>query len=146
MARPLLAIALVVALACGGNGTDPADTSGYPQAALEITYEHPDVEAYTYVITCGDGDARIEGADIDADAACAALSDLSVASRLVDGPPEDQACPEIYGGPDTATIEGTIDGDAVSTVVDRTNGCGISDWDNLLAPLLPQARGVDEPT
>ncbi len=68
----------------------------------------------------------------------------SVRSRLVDGP-ADQACPEIYGGADVATVEGTIEGGEVSTSVDRTDGCGISDWDNLLGGLLPPPVDAGEP-
>lgn len=144
MGRSLLSLTLVLLLACGGDGLERAD-SAYPAARLEVTFEHPDVEPITYVVTCQEAGARVEGADLAAEAACAALSDLSVTSRLVDGPPQDQACPEIYGGPDTATIEGTIDGQEVSTVVDRTDGCGISDWDNLLGALLPAPRGAENP-
>jgi hypothetical protein len=142
MRVPLVGLVVAV-LACGGNGSTP--DSPYPDARLEIGYQHPDVESYSYVLTCQDDEARVEGAGIDAEAACIALSDLSTASRLVEGPPRDQACPEIYGGPDTATIQGTIDGSRVQTVVDRTDGCGISDWDNLLVDILPPARGVAEP-
>ena len=50
-------------------------------------------------------------------------------------------CTEIYGGPDVATITGDIDGAPVDTTVDRANGCGIDDWDTVLAGLLPPAVG-----
>lgn len=143
MGRLLLALALLVCLGCDGDGATPDGSPGYPDAALEITYEHPEVETYTYSVICEGDAARLEGVDLDAASACAALSDLDVASRLVDGPP-DQACPEMYGGPDVATIQGTIDGEEVDAVVDRTDGCGVSDWDNLLGDLLPPARGIEQ--
>lgn len=138
-----LSIALILLFACGGATQEPIGSS-YPDVRLQVTYQHPDIDPATYLVTCQENEARVEGADLDADAACATLSDLSVISRLVDGPPADQACPEIYGGPDTATIEGTIDGADVNTVVDRSNGCGISDWDNLLDTLLPPPIGVED--
>lgn len=63
-------------------------------------------------------------------------------SRLVAGPAGEQVCTQIYGGPDVASISGSIEGQEVATQVDRTNGCGISDWDEVLEDLLPAARGV----
>lgn len=142
MGRALLALSLLALVGCGEDTSTPDGSAAYPDARLEITYQHPDAETYSYSVICGGDTARLEGADLDADAACTSLGDLQVASRLVDGPP-DQACPEIYGGPDVASIEGTIDGQEVDTAVDRTDGCGISDWDNLLGDLLPPARGVE---
>lgn len=55
--------------------------------------------------------------------------------RLLLGPERDRVCTEEYGGPQTATISGVIDKQAISTAVDRANGCGIADWD-LLEPLI----------
>ena len=65
------------------------------------------------------------------------LNDEAVRTRLIEGAPTDQVCTEQYGGPDEARFVGRIDDNDVDTTVDRTNGCGISDWDSLLAALLP---------
>ena len=43
--------------------------------------------------------------------------------------PSDQACTEIYGGPQTARVTGTFRGEPVDAEFDRTNGCEISRWD-----------------
>lgn len=129
------ALALVLAGCAGGDE--------YPSADLAVVVEHPDAPTLSYRITCGDA-ARVEGADLDAEAACSSLADPVVRTRLVDGPPADQMCTEIYGGPDTAGISGTLDGEQVTAEIDRANGCGIHDWDELLADLLPAARGVGE--
>ena len=54
-------------------------------------------------------------------------------------------CTEIYGGPDVAAITGTydgVDGPKIDTTIDRTNGCGIDEWDTLLSQVLPGALGV----
>lgn len=128
-------LALILAGCAGGEGAYPAD--------LSVVVEHPDAPTLSYRIICGDT-ARIDGADLDAQAACSSLADPVVRTRLVDGPPADQMCTEIYGGPDTASISGTLDGEQVTAQVDRANGCGIHDWDELLANLLPAARGVSE--
>lgn len=130
----LVLVALVVLAACGGDG--------YPEAELDITIEHPDIETVSYTVSCGGDDAAVEGAGLDPDEACEVLADPAAVERLVEGPPQNQICTEIYGGPDVATISGTIDGQAVDTTVDRTNGCGISEWDDLLAGLLPPAVGA----
>ena len=63
-------------------------------------------------------------------------------TRLVQGPPPDQVCTEIYGGPDVARVTGTIDDQPVDATIDRTNGCGIGDWDDLLGSILPNPIGV----
>lgn len=51
------------------------------------------------------------------------------------------ACTEIYGGDETATIEGTYGGRSVVAEYSRTNGCEIAQWD-LLQPVL-QPSGTD---
>ena len=61
----------------------------------------------------------------------------AVVKRLVYGPPDGLLCTEIYGGPEVARISGTIAGQQVNAVINRANGCGISDWDNLAAILGP---------
>ncbi|MFP3913979.1 MAG: hypothetical protein ACLFWM_03825 [Actinomycetota bacterium] len=132
-------LAVLTVLACGGAGASTGSTP-YVEASLEITYQHPDVETYSYSVTCGDGRASIRGIDLDAEAACDNLSELGARSRLVEGPP-DQACPDLYGGADVVTVKGTLAGEQVEAMIDRMDGCGISDWDNLLGNLLPPPRG-----
>lgn len=133
----LLGLALVLS-ACGDGGP----VNGYPEADLTISIEHPEADTVTYGITCKPDGATLEGVDLDADAACAALGDPDVQSLLIDGPPANRICTEIYGGPDVAGITGTLVGESVSTRIDRTNGCGISDWDDVLGDVLPPAIGV----
>ena len=143
----LVGVAAVVA-ACGdasSNGDAPIG-GPYPVADLSIVVEHPDRDTIEYRVTCLGDTATItpEGVEVDEQAACLALANANVVSRLVEGPPTDQVCSEQYGGPDVALITGTIDDQPVDTTVDRTNGCGISDWDDLLADLLPPAVGITD--
>lgn len=136
----LIALSAVALAACGG---DEPIGGPYPVADLEVVVEHPDREPISYRITCLGDTATITGdVDLDEQAACDALAQEDVQRRLIEGAPEDQICTEQYGGPDTATITGTIDETPVDAVIDRTNGCGISDWDELLADVLPPALGV----
>ena len=157
----LLAALSFLVIACGDDttdvGTDPgadaddgATTTApdlpiggpYPVADLAITYEHPDTGAVEYRVVCLGDTATLTG-EVDGvsdRAACLALAESDVQQRLIEGAPGDQACTEIYGGPETATVIGTIDDQPVDTIVNRTNGCGIDEWDRLLADLLPAPR------
>jgi hypothetical protein len=124
---------------------EPLGGGPYPIADLTIAYQHPDEGiGITYTITCLGDTATVRGDPVELEdrAACLALADADVQRRLVDGPPVGVACTEQYGGPDAATITGTIDEQPVNTTLDRTNGCGISDWDDLLAAVLPSPIDV----
>ncbi len=173
--KPILVITTIIALLASACGSDPvqgADGGGsetpatstpdstvpdtplgsgpYPVVTLDVTITHPEAETLSYTITCLGDTATITGdVALDANQACEALGREEVRTRLVEGPPADRVCTEIYGGPDVATITGSydgIDGVSVNTTVDRTDGCGINDWDVLLAGVLPPALGVVEST
>ena len=112
--------------------TEPAFT-----ASLDITIGTKDKPAeFTTSLTCGTA-ASATGylADTASDACDLLRSSEEARTRLIEGPPEDQVCTEIYGGGEVADITGTINGTAVSATVNRANGCGIADWD-LLRPIL----------
>ncbi len=127
----------------GETSEDPIGGGPFPVADLTITITHPQSDDVEYRVVCLGDTATLSGDDvpIDEQEACRALGRADVVTRLVDGPPADQVCTEQYGGPDVAAIVGTIDEQAVDASIDRTNGCGISDWDTLLAGLLPPATG-----
>jgi hypothetical protein len=127
------------------GGTRPAGGEDiFAIADLTVTVIHPERDTVSYRISCLGDTATIEDAPlgVDPELACTALGDAGVVERLVEGPPADQMCTENYGGPDVATITGTLDGASVEATVNRTNGCGISDWEQLLADILPAAVGV----
>ena len=50
---------------------------------------------------------------------------------------KDEVCTEIYGGPDTALVVGTVEGRRVWAKVQRRNGCEIARWNRLSPWLLP---------
>ena len=123
---------------------EPLGAGPYPIADLTVTYEHPDAGTVEYQIVClGDTATLIGAADgVTDQGACTRLADGAVQQRLVDGPPTDQACTEQYGGPDVARVVGTLDDQPVDTTFDRANGCGIDDWDRLMAGVLPTPVGI----
>lgn len=147
MKQLVLLLTFVVVLGACADGDANGDGSGSsPDADLAFVVEHPDRDTIEYTLSCRSSTATMvpEVAGLDGGTACRALDDPDVVTRLVDGPPADQVCTEEYGGPDVATITGLLDGRTVDTTVDRTNGCGISDWDDLLAALLPAPLGVTD--
>lgn len=132
--------------ASGGDGTAtrPADgVDAYPVANLDVTVTHPDMATVTYVVSCLGDTATVFGVTaVAAEPACLALNDPGVVTLLTEGPATDRICTEQYGGPDEARIVGLLDGEEVDVTITRTNGCGIDDWDRVLAAVLPPAIGV----
>ncbi len=153
--RVLLILTGIVVLvaACGDDSVDVATTAPpdpgsnkavlgagpFPVADLNFVVrpDGTDPGLLTYHLACQGDTATLTGdpAPGSAETMCLAL-DNSQVQLLLTEPPTDRFCTEIYGGPETATVTGSLGGDPVDTEIGRNNGCGISDWD-LLTPLLP---------
>jgi hypothetical protein len=139
---PALALTLVLLPACGSDGTTAGTDPGTDAPAatdLTVTVDRGDgSEATEYTLTCGPpgGTHPAPQAACDLLAAAASLD-----PNPLEPVPPDVACTEIYGGPQTATVTGTIDGEQVDTTFDRVNGCEIARWDAAL-PLLVEPGGV----
>jgi len=133
--RPLVAVlALSVFLAgslvgCGSGSSGGADGD----TSLTVTYRAQGAGAGSEVwtLTCDPAGGTLENPD----AACARLEEGG--SELFDPLPPGTACTEIYGGPQVAQVDGTVDGDPVSASLNRANGCEISRWEALSPWLLP---------
>jgi hypothetical protein len=118
LALPLIAAALLAA--CG----EDEPTSAAPQTNLVVRFDADGAQgpkgAKTTRLQCpGDG--------------CAATKGLS--SDDMAPPPADQACTQIYGGPETATVTGTLNGERVDESFKRTDGCEIDRWQKVQALL-----------
>ena len=46
-----------------------------------------------------------------------------------------RACTELYGGPETAHVTGTLGGEAVDVTITRNDGCGVADYEALFEAL-----------
>jgi hypothetical protein len=92
----------------------------------------------TYTLTCDPaGGDHPDPAD-----ACAALEAARAASlNPLEPVPANMACTEIYGGEQTAVIDGTLDGEPFRTELSRVNGCEIARWD-ALTPVVVVPGGV----
>lgn len=113
-----------------GGGTDGAGT------ALRVDVDLTgDGDVTTWELTCDPAG----GTHPDPDAACAAVRVAWPEAFEPVGP--DVACTEVYGGPQTARVLGTVDGAPVDAAFSRTNGCEIGRW-NAVVDLLGTAGGL----
>jgi hypothetical protein len=132
------ALAAVTLTACSAPSDDAAgDGSPSGAAAQDLVVEVDPGDgspAERYTLTCGD---VAEGDLPEAAEACAHLADMDEPFAPV---PDDAICTEQYGGPQTARVTGTWDGNPVDLELSRVDGCHISQWD-ALGPLLPGPAG-----
>ncbi|MEU9604003.1 SSI family serine proteinase inhibitor [Streptomyces sp. NPDC048057] len=71
--------------------------------------------------------------------ACARLDEMAREGENPFAPvPRDALCTQQAGGPATARVTGTWQGQRVDSTFTRQNGCEISRW-NLMRPILPSA-------
>ena len=120
----LVALLAVAASGCGGDGDEPG--AGEDAAtSLEVTL---DADGST-----GGGAPLTEELECPGADGCEALEGVSAADFEPVGP--NQACTEIFGGPETATIEGTLEGEEVEATLTRANGCEIDRFGTFV-PLL----------
>ena len=137
------ALALVAMLGACGDGDDPEGgppTVTKPGGAIELTVVYDDGAGTktTGALTCRDGDQRAEGA-LKGRASPSELCSQArgLADLLTTQPERNRACTQIYGGPETAHVTGTIDGRKVDRRFARTNGCEIADFMRAAGLLRP---------
>lgn len=139
------ALAVVLAVALGGCRTgqpptdpaaDPTDPATPVAAELTVVVDRTGEGATTtWTLTC----EPAGGDHPDPEGACAALAAAGGRAGLAPTP-MNQACTEQWGGPQTASVTGTVDGERVTARFDRTNGCEISRWETL-EPLFGNTGG-----
>jgi hypothetical protein len=127
---PLILAAAALA-ACGEDGT-PA-TSGDDENLASLVVRVDDD---------GDGPNAARELELECDAptdssACGAAAGTSAADLA---PTEEgKACTQLFGGPQTASIKGTLRGEEVDATFSRRDGCEIARWERV-APLLEEVR------
>jgi len=76
---------------------------------------------------------------------CDGECDVAALRKIVaDAGTAERACTLQYGGPEKATVTGTVEGEKVDLQLDRADGCGIADYEALFAAFgreAPIARG-----
>jgi hypothetical protein len=125
---------LVGALAIAGCGDESAPSR---EAAVDLSISASDGRGTTQRarLRCEREEQRASGFG------SASASDLCRAAEglerfLASEPDRRRACTQIYGGPESARIRGTINGTAVDRRLSRTDGCRISEWERA-EPLIP---------
>ena len=131
---PWIVLCCAAALAAAGCGADERPAPSAPASA-------PPTQLTVRVDPDGDGPERAREARIACEApprgrACDAAAALRPAD--LEPVPPDTACTELFGGPQTATIAGTLEGRSVSARFARHDGCEIARWEKV-APLLEAA-------
>jgi hypothetical protein len=120
----LLIACVLLAAGCGEDDEQAARPGASAFAELTVTVDRdgkgPD-RARTRNVTCA------------AAADCPALA--AVKPQELEPTPGDVACTELYGGPQTATVTGRLDGREIDARFSRVNGCEIARW-QAATPLL----------
>ena len=146
----VLLAAVLVLVACaspsGDDGIGSAGGSGDPAAGGGISQADDDLVVHVdrgdgtpaedWTLTCA---GNASGTHPEAEAACAHLAGLDEPFAPI---PDDVACTEQFGGPETAHVTGRWDREPVDLELARTDGCFITQWDSLV-PLMPPPVGVD---
>ncbi|MEA2195493.1 MAG: hypothetical protein QOG42_1927 [Solirubrobacteraceae bacterium] len=142
-----LALALGLAVAALGGCGDADDEAAAPPTApapapgsIELTIAYDDGAGTTTTggLTCRDGQPRATGALAGrASAATLCVKARAIAPLLTTQPDKGRMCTQIYGGPETAHVTGTIDGVTVDRRFTRTNGCEIADFTRAAGLLQP---------
>jgi hypothetical protein len=92
-------------------------------------------------LTCDGYGRRATGYLRKRDAARLCATAYRLKRFLGSAAPQDRVCTELYGGPDRARVRGNVAEAQVDRRFDRTDGCGIADWDKA-QPLLPRPLGA----
>ena len=153
VALAALLLAGCASLEPGGSPDDPVssdDSPGSTPISTPSPTQEPPAEPATVDLTIvvdatGEGATQTftltcspDGGDHpDPAAACAALAQAGVEAFAPT--PRGVACTELWGGPQVATVQGTVDGEQISARFDRTDGCQISRWDRLAPVFGPDA-------
>jgi hypothetical protein len=118
--RALIVLTCLLLAGCGAQEERPAASS----ASTSLL-----------VIVDADGD----GPGAPKQARCSEGSCPAVPAAAFEPASKRMACTDIYGGPQTASVEGTLRGRAVSARFTRQNGCEIARWQRA-EPLLGTVR------
>jgi hypothetical protein len=119
LAAPLaLALAAFTLAACGEEERETPAAPPAQELTVDVT-EAGDPQT----IACADG-----------------CDEQAIAEVVASTQDTMRACTELYGGPETAHLTGTLDGEPVDVTITRNDGCGVADYDALF-----EALGVQPP-
>jgi hypothetical protein len=148
---------VVVLAACGGSGdssdigthleVDGVATTGAalaspdpsdPDPSIPDPSDAPEVDI-SGKVSC---DGAPTGTGLFASTAVQVCADLAVRADVFQQIEQSggQVCAEVYGGPQHASISGSVGGQSVDLSIDRSDACGIQSWQSLEWLLGPPER------
>ncbi|MHA7280813.1 SSI family serine proteinase inhibitor [Arthrobacter sp. MDT2-2] len=110
--------------------TVPPAASGTTALLTISLQQDASAEPVQYVLECVNGAPGPASTLPGAEAACAALARLG-AEFFTARPNKDIICTQQYGGPQTASITGMLDGTSILASFALTDGCEISRWNRV---------------
>ena len=118
-------LACLVLAACGEDDERPAAPASLAELTVVVDADSRDSQPpRTTTVSCdAPEDSRV----------CRALT--TIARKTFEPTPGNVACTELYGGPQTATVKGTLRGERVDAKFTRLNGCEIARWQDAAALL-----------
>jgi hypothetical protein len=114
----LVLVGLALLAGCGDDDETEAPASTPAQFADLKLVVNTGSDAKMGTVQCG----APEDSEV-----CGALADID--PKTFEPVPGNQACTQQYGGPETATVKGTLDGKEIDAKFSRVNGCEIARWD-----------------
>jgi hypothetical protein len=130
--RALAGWAAAAALLAGCGESGDAQAPARPAAgsiALAVRYDDGAGRVRSGRLTCAAGEQRAAGALAGSTPAARLCTQARAIAAVLTKPRRGRiACTQIYGGPQTLRVTGTIDGRPVRRRFTRTNGCEIADF------------------
>jgi hypothetical protein len=102
--------------------------SYHPSLSSQVTFT---VSCLAHSISGNYPNKNATGLHPNTKAICAAIAKQG--TRLFAPVPAGIACSQIYGGPETATITGTVKGRKINSAFRRTDGCQVARWNTARA-------------
>jgi hypothetical protein len=112
---------LLCALTAASCGGEKATTTSGTDLTVTVRPRGPDGPVRRRHIECHNGGPQAS------QPACPRLAHLGAA--MLEPVPAGTACAQIYGGPATARVQGTLHGKRVDATFERSDGCQIERWD-----------------
>jgi hypothetical protein len=128
--------------ACGNEASDGTRPHAgkrageRPQIDLAISVNDGEGTTRRAALRCGDGKRTVSGFLQDHPGKLC-RSARRLGPFLASRPERNRVCIQIYGGPETALIRGTVGQFDADRRFSRSDGCQIADW-NRAVPLLPR--------
>lgn len=120
------------------SDTATGDATADAQLSIVLTAAEGS-EPVAYELACEAGEPVGVSALPDPSAACDVLA--ANGDLIMDEPAAGAMCTQLYGGPESAVVTGTLNGNTVDAYFSRDNGCSIDRW-AMFEPLLGTPGGV----